>query len=358
MMNIHSVPDQIPYFSIILPVYNVAPYLRQSIESVLNQAFQNYELILVDDGSTDSSPEICDAYEAQFEQIRVLHKTNGGLSSARNAGMQIARGMYIWWVDSDDWIESDALQILYDATRENTPDMVKFHFYRVGTQKQQIFCNVKSGLYTGTESRQQMLDKGFLQPGSFSLSAWGHIYRRDFLVLNRLSFVSERVIGSEDYLFNLCALAVAQCVRVISDALYNYRLRPGSLTQRYRKELPEKYTELYRQLYDRYRQLGLLEQFGGKICTFYVWHLLHGTCFANEYRITEEHSRKEGRNRIRSFLKDPDFRFAARHCNLDTLTRTQRIQVVAMWLGVEKLFYWLFVIKPQFKKGRPHENQN
>ena len=341
MMNIHSAgtePDHIPYLSVILPVYNVAPYLQQSIESVLNQPFQNYELILVDDGSTDNSPGICDAYATRFERIRVVHKPNGGLSSARNAGTQIAQGKYVWWVDSDDWIEADALGILYEACRENDPDMVKFHFYRVGEKKQLVSCNAEPGLYTGEESRKQMLEKGFFRSGSFSLSAWGHIYRRDFLTAHNLTFVSERVIGSEDYLFNLCAMALAQCIRVIPDALYNYRLRPGSLTQRYRKELPEKYTELYRQLRNRYGQMGLLEQFQGSICTFYVWHLLHGTCFANEYRITESHSRKERRQKVRSFLKDPDFQNAARHCDLHFMTWAQRIQVKAMQLGCEGLF--------------------
>lgn len=351
------VPAHNPYFSVILPIYNVAPYLEQSIESVLKQAFQNYELILVDDGSTDSSPVICDDYAARYEHIRVVHKPNGGLSNARNAGTEIARGQYIWWVDSDDWIEPDALQILHEASREKNPDMVKFRFYRAGDQRQLVNCNAETGFYA-EKSIEQLLNKGFFRPGSFSLSAWGHIYKREFLEAHKLSFVSERIIGSEDYLFNLYALAVAQSVQVIPNALYNYRLRLGSLTQRYRKELPEKYTELYRRLCEQFRRIGLLKQFQGRICRFYVWHLIHGTCLPNEYRITEDHSQKEGRRRIRMFFKDPDFLYATRHCDLQLLTGAHRIQVLAMRMGMEGLFYWLYVIKPRYKKVISHENQN
>ena len=122
------VPEKMPYFSIILPIYNVERYLEECIRSILNQGYQNYELILVDDGSTDNCPAICDAYAAQFDQIRVLHKRNGGLSSARNVGTEEARGMYIWWVDSDDRIEPGALEILYGVTSREEPDIVKFNF--------------------------------------------------------------------------------------------------------------------------------------------------------------------------------------------------------------------------------------
>lgn len=355
MINLYangSAAEQTPYFSIVLPIYNVEPYLDQSIQSVLHQSYQDFELILVDDGSTDRSPQICDAYAAQYAQIQVIHKPNGGLSSARNAGTEKARGMYVWWVDSDDWIEPDALTILHEASCTAHPDMVKFHYYRVGSEKQRFSGNAKPGVYEEKESRNQLLDKGFFYPGAFSLSAWGHIYRRDFLVQNDLSFVSERLIGSEDYLFNLVALAVAKRIHVIDDALYSYRQRPGSLTQRYRKDLPEKYTELYRQLTIHYERLGLLDEFRGRICNFYVWHLLHGTCFANEYRITENHTREDGRKNVRQFLKKKELKTAVRNCDVHVFSRAQRIQLQAMRMQIEPLFYWLFVVKPQYKRKK------
>ena len=92
-----------PYFSLILPIYNVAHYLRRCIDSVLNEKFGDYEIILVDDGSTDESLNICNQYAGQYKKIKVVHKINGGLSSARNAGLSEATGKYIFWIVSDDW---------------------------------------------------------------------------------------------------------------------------------------------------------------------------------------------------------------------------------------------------------------
>ena len=104
------------------------------------------ELILVDDGSPDGCPQLCDRLAAKDARIRVIHKENGGLSSARNAGMAAAQGKYIWWVDSDDWIESGALQRLYDETHETFPDVVKFSHYRSGAEITQVKSCVQPGV--------------------------------------------------------------------------------------------------------------------------------------------------------------------------------------------------------------------
>lgn len=341
-----------PYFSIILPIYNVAAYLEDCIQSVLNQNFFDYELILVDDGSTDESGKICDAYAEKYASIRVIHKENGGLSSARNAGTADAKGMYLWWVDSDDRIEPGALEILHGVTSREEPDIVKFNFNRAGKACKSIVCDVKPGTY----GPLALLDKCFFSPGKFSLSAWGHLYKSSFLAENRLSFVSEREIGSEDYLFNLTAFAAADKICVIPEHLYSYRLREGSLTQRYREQLPQKYTKLFACVCQEYEHMGLLKEYEAHISRFYIWHLLHGTCFANEYRVTDSHSQKEGRKNVRRFLRLPEARRACRLCSKHGFSRNERIQVFAMRLGFEPLFYRLFVEKPQIKKDQHHEN--
>lgn len=346
-----------PFFSVILPIYNVAPYLEQCIRSVLEQEFSDYELILVDDGSTDQCPEICDGYAMEFSHVKVIHKTNGGLSSARNAGLALARGQYIWFVDSDDWIEPNSLQILYDACRAERPDMVKFNFFRNGSNEETIMSNVPAGYYCDESQREQLLERAFLKPGTFHLSAWGNLYAAEFVRQNKLVFVSERQIGSEDYLFNLQALSAAKKICVITDSLYHYRLRIGSLTQKYRVNLPEKYTELYRQLLKYYSEQGILENNQSRISHFYVWHLLHGTCFANEYRVCDDHTRKDGRDHVRRFLKNSDFQYAVKKCWKKDFYWKQWLQVLAMRLGIEPIFYGLYVVKPQHKKGHCHESK-
>lgn len=109
--------------SIIVPVYNVEKYIEKCIDSIINQTFQNLEIILVDDGSKDSSPTICDNYEKKDSRIRVIHKENGGLSSARNAGIDLATGEYIGFIDPDDYIEHDMFEVLYDLIKKYDADL-------------------------------------------------------------------------------------------------------------------------------------------------------------------------------------------------------------------------------------------
>lgn len=330
-----------PYFSIILPIYNVEQYLKRCVRSVIDQDFDDYEIILVNDGSTDGCLGLCDELARQHSCIRVIHKENGGLSSARNAGLEIARGQYIWWVDSDDWIEPGALNCLYQATAEKSPDMVKFNYYRVEQETTAVQSSAQPGLYTGIEI-EQLRNLAFYFPGKFTLSAWSYIYRQDFLRKHKLTFVSERSVGSEDYLFNLEALLLAQSACVISDILYDYEQRAGSLTQKYRVQLPQKYTQLYLLLRERYEKAGKLGQYESKICRFFVWHLLHGTCITNEYFVTQDHSSAEGRKNIRAFLRSTECQEAIAHCDKTHLTSKQQLQLLAMRWGMEPVFYWLW----------------
>ena len=108
-----------PKISIIIPVYNVEPYLRRCIDSVLEQTMQDYEIVVVNDGSTDNSGSICDQYANQYDQIRVIHKQNGGLSDARNTGIKAATGDYILFLDSDDYLDTDALEKLWTGVNKN-----------------------------------------------------------------------------------------------------------------------------------------------------------------------------------------------------------------------------------------------
>lgn len=343
-----------PYFSIVLPIYNVESYLEICIESVLGQEFTDYELILVDDGSLDNCPEICDRYASEYDHIRVIHKPNGGLSSARNAGLEIACGEYIWWVDSDDWIVKDALRHLYDASAD-CPDMIKFSYFRAGEQVVEVSGNTTPGAYSTPEKLQVLRNEAFCKPGKTSLSAWSYIYRTSFLQRNLLSFVSERVVGSEDYLFNLEAISVAGSVRVLDVPLYYYRIREGSLTKRYRNRLADQYAELFHRLYHSFQKKNLLEQYEGEICCFYVWHLVHGTYLSHEYHVWEGHTISQGRKNVCRVFTSDEFQYAVKKCEQNSLHWKQKIQLHAMRWGMEPLFYWLFVVKPGLKEGKYHE---
>lgn len=335
-------------FSVIIPVYNIAKYVRRCVDSVLQQDFTDYEVILVDDGSTDQSGALCDRLAQEHPQIRVIHKENGGLSSARNAGIKQAKGEYIWFVDGDDWIQQGALSTLYACARETDADLIKFGYIRVEDSAQWVCStSVAPQVYTDLTALQE---EAFYYGGRYLLSAWSHAYKREFLQKNELRFVSEREIGSEDYLFNLQALLCAEKVAVLEDALYYYEQRMGSLTQRYKKDLPRRYTQLYSHLRRYAKQQGKT-CYMGKICAFYIWHLIRGTCIPNAYMQTEDHTRKEGRREVRQMLKNQSVRRALKQMDRAGYTKKERLFIRWMQYKMEPAIYWLYVKKPA-KRGK------
>lgn len=345
-----------PFFSIILPVYNVQDCLERAVTSILTQGYQNYEIILVDDGSTDCSGQMCDCMLAQSNAIRVIHKTNGGLSSARNAGINAARGEYIWFVDSDDWIEEGALELLWEVANEKCADIIKFNYIRIDNEKSNVLSCAQSGDYLDAEQKKILAKQALLKSSRYGLSAWSHLYKRNFIIKNQLSFISEREIGSEDYLFNLHALFYAETICVLPQTLYYYERRSGSLTQVYKVNAVQKYTEMYRQLRDFYGQSSMFTYYEPMLCEFYVWHLLHGICIPNEYCVAEKHTLEDGRRNIAEFHKIPEFQEAARALDLSTFSIKEKVQLLAMKTGLEPLFYWLYVRKPQMKTGKNDDN--
>lgn len=339
-----------PFFSIILPVYNVAAYLERCLGSILSQNFDDYEIILVDDGSTDASPEICDRYAKEKCSVRVIHQENGGLSCARNAGLAQAQGQYVWFVDSDDWIEPDALSLLHEACHEQ-PDMVKFSHFRVAGEKWAIPGLIEVGRYRGREALTPICRQAFCRAGKYLLSVWSHVYRRSFLEAHQLRFVSERLICSEDYMFNLQALLHVEELVVLEQPLYCYELRPGSLTQTYKPDQARRYTELYRLLREYHRQQGALEKVSGLIDRFYVWHLMAGTCFAHAYRHGGNAcTMQEARGHVRAMLTLPEMQQAIRGCDREGLSFKRIVQMLAMRWKLEGLFYYLYVVKPAKRK--------
>lgn len=336
-----------PYFSVILPVYNVEKYLERCVESVLCQDYTNYEIILIDDGATDSCPQICDYYANKYPFVQTVHKRNGGLSSARNVGLEIAKGKYILFCDSDDWIDKDTLSTLYKSLKREKFDLIKFNYFRHTENSIPQYSIAKAGIYKNRDDLELLRDMALYHTGKYSLSACQHGYSREFILNERIKFVSEREVGSEDYLFNIEVLMKAKSVCIIEQCLYYYDLREGSLTQRYRNSLPEQYTRLYKKLHKYLCDNNLLNQYQSRLNYFYIWNLMYSCCLVNEYNITENHSISEGRKKIKEYLSFPEVKYAIRFSEKSMLSFKQRIQLYAMRFGFEPLFYYLFVVKPQ-----------
>lgn len=316
-----------PYFSLILPIYNVEKYIHRCIDSIQKQSFDDYEVILVDDGSKDSCPDICERYSDE-QGYKIIHKQNGGLSSARNAGLEVAAGKYVFWIDSDDWIEESALLCLHNAICDKNVDIVKFNYYRQ-PQNSKVCAQIETGLYEKAKIESEMIPFVLEKTGEANFSAWSHVYKKDFLVNNNLHFVSEREIGSEDYLFNLQAYLCADTILSIEDCIYNYDMREGSLTQRYRKNLIEQYHNLHKYFKQTLSEQNVYERYQSSYAYSYVDKALV-VCIQNECKKTSEHDLFEGWKNSRALLKYPAFRDALKTYPDNNVSHNAKLKLIFM----------------------------
>jgi glycosyltransferase involved in cell wall biosynthesis len=210
-----------PLVSVILPVYGVEPYLNQCVESLVNQTYRNIEIILVDDGSKDRCPQIIDEWAKKDSRIVPIHKINGGQSSARNKGLDVAKGKYITFVDSDDWVEKEYCEKLLYAMRLYNAEIAVCSFSRIYNRKivrEPFFIDGKSVFYPCVPDQAI---KYFIEN---AIAVWGKMYRSD--ILKDIRFPEGRL--AEEYVFQLKALLSTQVVAFCNKYLYDYRIREDS----------------------------------------------------------------------------------------------------------------------------------
>lgn len=215
------------FFSIIIPVYNVERYLRECVDSILNQTFVDFELILVDDGSKDASGDICDSYATKDDRVKVIHKENGGQSTARNAGTEIATGKYVIYIDSDDFIsDPDFLKDIHNKAQHDA-DIICYKF-RKYFEKTQSFGECNFGFPTLNEY-DTMADKiGYLvKTDSFYCAGWAKAVKLSLLKENGIDFKAGHV-GGEDQDWYYKVLLNATSLTGIDKAYIAYRQREGS----------------------------------------------------------------------------------------------------------------------------------
>lgn len=217
--------------SVIVPVYNVELYLRECLDSLVNQTLKEIEIIAVNDGSTDSSPLILKEYEEKYNTIRVINKKNGGLSSARNAGIDVAKGEYIYYLDSDDYVEHNCLQILYKTAMESSADLVLCDgkaFYDDGRERKNFIERdyIKEGQYPGVYSGYEIFCK-LLNNQDYRTQVSLQFVRRQILEDNYLRFIDGILHEDHPYAFTLMALC--NKVKVLKKTLFHRRFRDGSI---------------------------------------------------------------------------------------------------------------------------------
>ena len=230
--------------SIILPVYKVEKYLDKCMESVLNQTYEDIEVVLVDDGSPDNCGKMCDLYSERDARVKVIHKENGGLGYARNSGLEIATGEYVLFVDSDDWLELNAVEFLVSCMERNNADIVVCGFNKIrnklGTSIK--VCRVKTEeIYEGKEAVLKEMLCPLLGSSCVKgdkpereMCVWTNLYRKSIIDQWKLRFVSEREFLTEDFFFNLEYYTKVNRGVMLPECLYNYRFNDVSLSNAYR----------------------------------------------------------------------------------------------------------------------------
>ena len=222
------------FFSVIVPVYKVEKYLPDCIESVLNQTFSDFELILVDDGSPDSCPEICDSYKEKDDRIKVVHKPNGGLASARRAGIKAASGDYVFNLDSDDLIENDVLESAYKIIKDTDCEIVSFAYRWVKNGQTVNITDdcLDEGLYSEEDIKKHIYPKLLMDKNMNHVSYYlsGKAVKRELLTPHQLN-VSEKISLGEDLCCVVPCYLHAKSVYISKKTAYLYTVRNDSMSK-------------------------------------------------------------------------------------------------------------------------------
>lgn len=268
-----------PLFSVIVPIYNVERFVQQCIDSILSQTYGNFELILVNDGSTDKCPEICNVYAESDKRIRVIHKSNGGLVSARNAGVLAAKGEYVVYVDGDDWVEKNWLETLNNLIKKYNPDIINYGAYKSTDGKNE---NLKTanfeGFYDEMALKEEIVpyllhDKRF-SFFSFGIlpAIWSKAIKTDILKENICK--EEKITFGEDVACTYSCIMQAKTFVATKECLYYYRQNRESMTKAYDSKRFERVKILFDYLNDnlimKYPELKEQYKYYQLFCIFYA----------------------------------------------------------------------------------------
>lgn len=238
--------------SVLVPAYNVDEYLDQCIESICNQIYSNLEIIIVDDGSTDRCPEICDSWAKKDERVIVCHKENGGLVSARKAGAQLATGQLITYVDGDDWLEMDAISSMVSDLEQYGVDIVIYGFIKELYGKQIRYQNnIPESVYKDEQLKKDVICKMIFDLDQFQCGVytyvWNKLFKREVVLANQLD-VDERIVIGEDAAVVYPSIVSADAIYISEKCKYHYRQRMNSILRSVEKN-PKKIEQL-KNLYD------------------------------------------------------------------------------------------------------------
>ena len=265
-----------PLVTIVVPVYNVAPYLGQCLESIRAQTYPHFQCILVNDGSTDNSGAICRAAADRDSRFLLIERENAGVSQARNAALELAEGEYLQFADGDDYLAPEATATFVHTAQATGCDLAVSHFIRVAGQRQAQRGHIKT---RGVMTRQEYAGHMVKAPANYYYGVlWNKFYRRSMVEASHLRFQRD-VAWCEDFLFNLDYIACARLIATIPQPLYYYRKREDSLvnTQTTLRRVIQTKKETFAAYKELYRQLDLYDEQKAKIYAYLLSSASDGT---------------------------------------------------------------------------------
>lgn len=338
-----------PLVSVIVPVFKVEQYIDRTMNSLLNQTLKNIEIILVDDGSPDNCPQICDSYAKKYNNIKVIHKTNEGLGMACNSGIGIATGEYIAFCDSDDYVDVDMYESMYNIAKRYNTDAVFSGIKTVdqnGSVKPMNEHKSFKVYQTKNEINEVIMDMIASSPEdkterNISMSAKIVLYRKSIIDNNNLRFVNERKLNSEDLIWNIDFLYNSNCIILLPQTFYYYYCNYNSLSKSVRKDRFELYKILYKELYIRYNDYKLPLETRHRIDKMFIGYCRHyiGTT------INSNLSNKEKRYIVNTICKDSIWKTINKNYPLNKMYYVNKI-IYHLMLNNS---YWLLFMVFKFK---------
>lgn len=339
-------------FSVVVPIYNVEKYIGELIESLLRQTLKDIEIILVDDGSPDNSGVICDKYAAQDNRIIVIHKKNGGVSAARNDGLEIAKGEYIMFCDSDDWLPLDALQKLYEEGKRTDADIVVGEVFQSenGENKMARYYE-KSFTTQGIDFIRKMIQADFYKtycpmphpvgPAFGYGGPWNKAVKLSLIKNNGIKF-DVRVKGIfDDIIYTAYILANAKVVSYIQEPVYYYRILPTSITHTFKAnalEINKAIFNSWREFMNKYGKDGFFDK------PYYAVVIRRFVEILPVYFLSDKNPKSfsERMNEMKKVMNEPEYQKAINSVESSKLTSFQRMVWRLMKMNSPMLIWLTF----------------
>lgn len=332
-----------PKVSIVVPVYNVEKYLKRCVDSLVEQSYSNIEILLVDDGSKDKSLSICRKYEMQDPRIRVFHKNNEGLGLTRNYGIAKATGDYLTFVDSDDYLTSDAVEVMLIKAIQTDADVTIASMYYKNEMQKVV---LQEGLYSKQDIKNvlmvHMMGNNANIKDAISYTATAKLFKKTLFSEKHLKFPSERKLIWEDLAFSMDVYPLCEKVFVLQKSIYYYCYNEDSLTHTYKPNKLELVMVLYRYMCGKIQELNLSSEAQFRLDTNFIGHIR--TCIKLEVFYSGQNGFDKAIQNIRRICSREDVQTLIRSYPNDAFNKAQYIYNYAMeygWVYIVYLLTWL-----------------